>query len=178
MIEINLLQERRRLVSKKTQQASSVNRVAVLLTIVTALITLATVGYSVYLSSNLKQVQNQIAVQNGKIKSLEPVAIETLKVMKRLDAVGEIIGERDLFRNKLDVFFSLVTSNSLDLSSTDFGKKGQLEIVGKTDNIARYMSFNDWILAQTDNFGISNISTSSISRSEKGEYNINYLLTF
>lgn len=179
MAEINLIGAQRKRVVERQAQATKVNK-GVLWVAGSVLLVVAVVfGIKYWFESQLKQSEAEVAAAERQLSQLKPVADDSAVIARKLEQVALIVGQRETFNAKLDMFFS-VFETGIDLRSAGFGGTGaadSLSLVGRVNNVAEYLDFDAEMVRLVEEKGFSVLQLESLSRGEDKEYRFGYLVS-
>jgi len=181
MISINLLDDRRKEILAKQARLAKFVAVSVSVLVVVVIISASSFGYRLYEKNRLDQVEKQKSKLTTQINEYVDVFNSLELVKKRVVSIEDILSNRELARKKIDVFFSIYTSNLVNINDVGFGgtaKPLDLEISGTVDNIGEFIKLNDYFRDLGETESLDYVLLQNLNRTEVGGYRVSYLIRF
>lgn len=180
MININLLDGRRKEILKRQRQTKKINIGSLAVAIVAMFLAGGVFAFNSYTQSRLAETESQLSQLESQLNSYADVFESLQVIIGKLEAVDEILSARALAEEKIELFFEIQNSEHMSVQQVGLGgavNPFEFEISGRSASMANFVDANTFIKDLDVSHGFKQILLNSLSRNEVGEVYVNYILT-
>lgn len=171
MVEINLLRGNRKKIVERQEKVSVYLKYLMMVTVVIGVISGVLLTTNIYLVSGKNRIEQELKKQTIELKKYEQVAIDSLKIGLRLEAIEGIVNGRRELDRKLNIF-SQVLDTRLNLKSIGFGgnvDSNMLGLTGEVNSVTEYEVLNDELTEIANNNVVDEVFLSGVTRDSLGK---------
>lgn len=137
----------------------------------------ATFSFWLILSRSSEQVKQEISLKKQRISSLKKTESLQILLKQRLSLLTKVVFEKKPSYSQILLYFEEISPEGLVLDNLKLTDKGGVDISGVASNVVALSDFlEDLVSEQSGEVHFPEITLSSLSRSEDGDYKFSLLL--
>jgi hypothetical protein len=137
----------------------------------------ATFSFWLTLNRSNEQVKEEISLKKQRISGLKKTELLQTLLKQRLALLTKVVFEKKPSYSQILFYFEEISPDGLTLDSFKLTDKGEVNISGTASNVIALSNFlKDLVSQQSGEVYFPEITLSSLSRSEDGDYKFSLML--
>lgn len=181
MVQINLLNQRRKEIINKQRLGAKLTSVGIGILLISVFISLGMVVLSARTQEKIEDIKTEIANGESKINTYKTLVAEHNVLKKRIDMISSLFSDKEVYATKLELLDRLYLNGNIAIVDRfNFGgnlSAKEFEFGGTSENLANYHQFTNIISGIIEPFSVTEIMIHSLNRKETSEFVFSYLVT-
>lgn len=175
--EIDFVRAERKARFAKDKARRPVKTGSIVFLIFYCLVVGATFSFWLTLNRSSEQIKKEISLKKQRISELKKTELLQTLLKQRLSSLAKIVFKKEPTYSQILLYFEEISPEGLILSDYKLTDKGEVDVSGTANNVVVLSDFlEDLVDEQKEEVYFSEITLSSLSRGEDGDYKFSLLL--